>query len=246
MDATPQRVAIVTGGSKGIGRAIAEQLGASGLAITVNYAHDEKTAEEVANSIRSAGGQAVAVKADLSHATAAAELFDAAERAFGAVDVLVNNAGVMALGAVAEFDDIAFERLVATNLGGPFRMMREGARRLRPGGRIINLSSSVVGLYQPRYGAYAATKAGIEALSHVLAKELGPRGVTVNAVAPGPVATELFLNGKSADDLRAIAAMNPQGRLGRPEDIAEVVSFLASPEGGWVNGQVIRANGGVV
>jgi 3-oxoacyl-[acyl-carrier protein] reductase len=125
-------------------------------------------------------------------------------------------------------------------------MMREGARRLRPGGRIINLSSSVVGLYQPRYGAYAATKAGIEALSHVLAKELGPRGVTVNAVAPGPVATELFLNGKSADDLRAIAAMNPQGRLGRPEDIAEVVSFLASPEGGWVNGQVIRANGGVV
>jgi 3-oxoacyl-[acyl-carrier protein] reductase len=246
MNAKSQKVAIVTGGSKGIGRAIAERLSAAGLAIVVNYAHDDKAAEAVADSIRSGGGQAVAVRADLGQPTAAAELFDAAERAFGAVDVLVNNAGAMTLGGVAEFDDAAFERLVTTNLGGPFRMMREGARRLRPGGRIINLSSTVVGLYQPRYGAYAATKAGVEALTHVLAKELGARGVTVNAVAPGPVETELFLNGKSPDEVRAIVAMNPQGRLGRPEDIAEVVSFLASPEGGWVSGQVIRANGGVI
>jgi 3-oxoacyl-[acyl-carrier protein] reductase len=246
MDTKPQRVAIVTGASRGIGRAIAEQLSANGLAVVINYAHDQAAAADAVASIRAGGGQAVAVQADLGEPAAAAALFDAAEQAFGLADVLVNNAGVMTLGAVAELDDAAFERQLATNLTGAFRTMREAARRLADGGRIINLSSSVVGLYQPRYAAYAATKAGVEALTHVLAKELGRRGVTVNAVAPGPVETELFLDGKSAEEVRAITGMIPLGRLGRPEDIARVVSFLASPDSAWVNGQVIRANGGVV
>jgi len=133
-----------------------------------------------------------------------------------------------------------------TNLGGMFRGMREAARRLRDGGRIISFSSSVVGLYQPAYGVYAATKAAVEALTHILAKELGPRGITVNAVAPGPVATDLFLTGKSDEVVSAIERMNPFGRLGTPEDIARVVAFLAGPDGGWVNGQVIRTNGGTI
>jgi 3-oxoacyl-[acyl-carrier protein] reductase len=173
-------------------------------------------------------------------------LFDAAEQALGGLDVLVNNAGIMKLAPLAEMDVADFDRQIAVNLGGVFHCMREGARRLRDGGRIISFSSSVVGLYQPTYSVYAASKAGVEAMTHVLAKELGPRGITVNVVAPGPVATELFLNGKSEALVETITKMIPLGRLGRPADIAGVVSFLAGPDGGWVNGQVLRANGGTV
>ncbi|RUU42543.1 SDR family oxidoreductase, partial [Mesorhizobium sp. M6A.T.Ce.TU.002.03.1.1] len=165
---------------------------------------------------------------------------------FGGLDVLVNNAGIMKLAPLAGMDDADFDRQIAVNLGGVFRGMREGARRLRDGGRIISFSSSVVGLYQPSYGVYAATKAGVEAMTHVLAKELGTRGITVNVVAPGPVATELFLDGKSEALVETITKMIPLGRLGQPADIAGVVSFLAGPDGGWVNGQVLRANGGTV
>ncbi|MFT8243366.1 SDR family oxidoreductase [Roseomonas sp. BN140053] len=240
------RTALVTGGSRGIGAAIARRLGQDGVAVAVNYARGQAEAEAVVRDIAAAGGRAVAVEADLGTPGGAAALFDAAERALGPVDILVNNAGIMTLSPVAETTDAAFEAQLALNLGGVFRGMREAARRLRDGGRIISFSSSVVGFFQPGYGAYAATKAGVEALTHILAKELGARGITVNAVAPGPVETALFLHGKSEAQLDAITRMIPLGRLGQPEDIAGLVSFLAGPDSGWVNGQVLRANGGAI
>jgi 3-oxoacyl-[acyl-carrier protein] reductase len=173
-------------------------------------------------------------------------MFDTAEAACGGVDVLVNNAGIMKLSLLSEVDDAVFDQTIAINLKGVFNGLREAARRLRDGGRIVNFSSSVVGLYQPGYGIYAATKGAVEAMTHILAKELGPRRITVNAIAPGPVATELFLDGKDAATVDRIKQMNPLGRLGEVEDIADVVSFLVGPEGRWINGQVIRANGGVI
>jgi 3-oxoacyl-[acyl-carrier protein] reductase len=240
------RVAIVTGASRGIGAAIAERLAAGGIAVVVNYARGKDAAEQVVKRIEAAGGRALAAQGDIAGADTAAALFDAAERAFGGADILVNNAGTMELGAIAETTDTAFARQIEVNLTGVFRTLREAARRLRDGGRIVNFSSSVVGLYQPRYGAYAATKAAIEAMTHVLAKELAPRGITVNAVAPGPTETEMFLGGKSPEQLRAIAALNPFGRFGQPPEIAAAVAFLASPEASWVNGQILRVNGGVI
>lgn len=240
------RIAIVTGGSKGIGAAIARRLARDGFAVIVNYGHDAAPAAAVVGAIEAAGGRAVAVPADLGDPAGMRTLFDAAEQAFGGVDVLVNNAGMMQLSPIAETDDAQFERQVSLNLGGVFRGMREAAKRLRDGGRIVSFSSSVVGLYQPGYGVYAATKAGVEAMTHILAKELGPRGITVNAVAPGPVETELFMTGKSDAQVRAIAGANPFGRLGQPDDIAAAVAFLAGPDGGWINGQTLRANGGVI
>jgi len=244
--AAPNRTAIVTGASRGIGAAIAERLAHDGFAVVVNYSGSADAATALVAKIEAAGGRAVAVRADVADPAAVSALFDAAEQAFGGVQVLVNNAGVMTLSPVAETADDSFDRMVAVNLRGVFNGIREAARRLRAGGRIISFSSSVVGLYQPSYAVYAATKAGVEAMTHIVAKELGPRGVTVNVLAPGPVATELFLTGKSDELVAQIAKMNPFGRLGEPDDIARVVSFLASPDGGWVSGQVIRANGGVV
>jgi len=240
------RVAIITGASRGIGAAIAERLAASGIAVVVNYARGREAAEQVVAKIEAAGGRALAVQGDVAASDTAAALFDAAERAFGGADLLINNAGTMELGAIAETTDTAFARQIDVNLTGVFRTLREAARRLRDGGRIVNFSSSVVGLYQLRYGAYAASKAAIEAMTHVLAKELAPRGITVNAVAPGPTETEMFLGGKSDEQLRAIAAANPFGRFGQPPEIAAAVAFLASPEASWVNGQILRVNGGVV
>ncbi|HEX3984230.1 MAG TPA: SDR family oxidoreductase [Acidisoma sp.] len=241
-----RKVAIVTGGSKGIGAAIATRLAADGFAVVVNFARDQAAADQVLAAIAQGGGAAMAVPADIARPEAMAQLFERAEAEFGRVHVLVNNAGIMSLGPVAGCDDTNFERQVAVNLGGSFRGMREAANRLADGGRIINFSSSVVGLYQPGYGVYAATKAAVEALTHVLAKETAKRGITVNAVAPGPIETELFLKDKSEGQLQAIAATNPFGRLGQPEDIACIVAFLAGPDSGWVNGQIIRANGGVI
>jgi 3-oxoacyl-[acyl-carrier protein] reductase len=246
MDQQHRRSAIVTGASKGIGAAIASRLAADGIAVVVNYVRGRDAAEAVVSGITSAGGRAIAVGADIAQPSGIATLFDAAEAAFGGVDILVNNAGIMKLGPIAEIDDQTFDQQIATNVSGVFRGMREAARRMRDGGRIISFSSSVVGLYQPGYGVYAATKAAVEALTHILAKELGRRGITVNAVAPGPVATELFLGDKSAEQVSAIEKMNPLGRLGQPEDIARVIAFLAGPDAGWINGQVIRANGGVI
>ncbi len=245
MTTPSQRGAIVTGGSRGIGAAIARRLAQDGIAVAINYASGRDAADALV-AIEAAGGHAIAVQADLVDPATPSLLFDAAERAFGGVDILVNNAGVMELGPLAEMTDAAFARQMSINLESVFRSLREAARRLRDGGRIVNFSSSVVGLYQPGYGVYAATKAAVEAMTHILAKELGGRRITVNAVAPGPVETRLFMDGKSEQQVRAIAAMNPFGRLGQPDDIAGVVAFLAGPDSGWINGQIIRANGGVI
>lgn len=214
--------------------------------MVVNYANGKEAADAVVSEIARKGGKAIAVQADLSAPEGARHLFDRAEQEFGGVDVLVNNAGVMALSPVAKTTDEAFAAHLSLNVGGVFRGMREAAIRLREGGRIISFSSSVVGLYQPGYGVYAATKAAVEALTHVLAKEVAAKGITANCVAPGPVATELFLTGKSEELVANIAKMSPFGRLGEPEDIACVVRFLAGSESGWINGQTIRANGGVI
>jgi 3-oxoacyl-[acyl-carrier protein] reductase len=241
-----RRTAIVTGASRGIGAAVAERLAADGHALIVNYAGDAAAAAEVVERIGEQGGTALAVQGDVSDAAAVAALFDRAEAEFGGVDVLVNNAGVMQLATFADADDALFDRTVAINLKGVFNGMREAARRLRNGGRIISFSSSVVGLYRPTYGMYGATKGGVEAMTHVLANELRGRAITVNAIAPGPVATAMLHDGRPQEVLDALADMSPLERLGTPEDIAAVVSFLAGPDGGWINGQVLRANGGII
>ncbi|MGN2250491.1 SDR family oxidoreductase [Frateuria sp. GZRe14] len=246
MSTQQQKVALVTGASRGIGAAIAERLARDGFRVVVNYAGDAAPAEALVRSIEQGGGKAVAAQADVGDATAVRRLFDAAEAAFGGVDVLVNNAGIMNLAPIAETDDASFDRHIAVNLRGTFNTLREAARRMHEGGRIINLSSSTVGLLMPSYGVYAATKAAVEAMTGVLAKELRGRGITVNAVAPGPTATRLFLDGKSPELVDHLAKLAPLERLGQPEDIAAVVAFLAGPDGGWINGQTLRANGGIV
>jgi 3-oxoacyl-[acyl-carrier protein] reductase len=246
VDTSQKKVAIITGASRGIGAAITRRLSEDGFAVVVNYAGSASAATALVQEIESGGGQAITAQADVSDPKAVQRLFDAAETAFRGIDVLVNNAGIMKLARLAEADDATFDQTVAINLKGVFNTLREAAQRLRDGGRIVNLSSSVVGLYQPAYGIYAATKAAVEAMTHVLAKELGPRRITVNAVAPGPVATELFLKDKDGATIESIKRMNPFGRLGEAEDIARVVSLLVDPDGGWVSGQVVRVNGGVI
>jgi 3-oxoacyl-[acyl-carrier protein] reductase len=246
MNGDTNKVAIVTGGSRGIGAAIAERLARDGFTVVVNYAGSAKAAEALVARIEAAGGKAIPAQADVSDPAAVARLFDAAQAAFGGVDVLVNNAGVMTLASIAEADDALFDSQIAINLKGVFNTLREASRRLREGGRIINLSSSVVGLYQPTYAVYAATKAGVEAMTHVLSRELRGRAITVNAIAPGPTATALFLDGKPQAAIDALAKLAPLERLGQPEDIAAAVAFLAGPDGAWINGQILRANGGII
>ncbi len=238
------RTAIVTGASRGIGAALAKRLAADGFQTVINYSASVAEAEAVAAAIEASGGKAKAIPADVAEPAAVRLLFDQAEAAFGPVDVLVNNAGILTNALLAEVTDADFHRLISVNLVGTFNGMREGAKRVRDGGRIINLSTSIIGAYLPTYSAYVATKAAVEAMTHVLAKELGSRRVTVNAVAPGPVATDLFLAGRSEELIKRLTADIPLGRLGQPDDIAGVVSFLASSDSGWVNGQIIRANGG--
>lgn len=241
------KTAIVTGASRGIGATVVERLAKDGFRVVVNYSGAAEAAEAVVTRVKAVGGQAIAIQADVSDATAVGALFDAAQSEFGGIDVLVNNAGIMTPGGpLAETSDEFFDRHMAINLKGTFNGLREAARRLRSGGRIINFSSSVVGLYQPNYSVYVATKAAVEAMTHVLAKELRGRNITVNAVAPGPVATTLFLDGKTQQAIDQYAKLAPLERLGQPEDIANVVSFLGGPDGGWVNGQVIRVNGGIL
>jgi 3-oxoacyl-[acyl-carrier protein] reductase len=246
MTSETDKVAIVTGASRGIGVAIAERLARDGFTVVVNYAGSQAPAEALVRRIEAAGGHALAAQADVADAGAVARMFDAAEAAFGGVDVLVNNAGIMKLATLAESDDALFDSQIAVNLKGSFNTLRQAARRLRHGGRIVNFSTSVVGTRLETYGIYTATKAAIEAMTAILAKELRGRAITVNAVAPGPTATDLFLAGKSPELIERMAKMNPLERLGTPEDIAAVVAFLAGPDGGWVNGQVLRANGGMV
>jgi len=244
--ASSGKVALVTGASRGIGAAIARRLAADGFAVIVNHAGSAGAAERLSAEIEQAGGKALTVQADVSQPGQVARMFDSAEAAFGGVDVLVNNAGIMKLARLAESDDALVDSQIAVNLKGTINTLREAARRLRDGGRIVNLSTSVVGLKLETYGVYAATKAAVETLTAILSRELRGRAITVNAIAPGPTATALFLDGKSPELIERMARMNPLERLGTPEDIAAAVAFLAGPDGGWINGQVLRANGGMV
>lgn len=239
------KVAIVTGASRGIGADIARRLAADGFALAINYVSNAAEAAALVAALQALGARAVAIQGDVSRPEDARRLFDATEQAFGQVDVLVNNAGIMIPGAIMEMSDEQFERQFAVNTKGTFNMLREAGQRLRQGGRIVNFSTTALALNMPGYAIYNGSKAAVEAFTRVFAKELRGRDITVNAVAPGPVETELFLNGKSEALVAQLANAAPLGRLGQPNDIARVVSFLAGPDGGWVNGQVLRANGGV-
>jgi 3-oxoacyl-[acyl-carrier protein] reductase len=242
------QVAIVTGSSRGIGAAVAKRLAADGLAVIVNYAGRSSDANKVVEEIQAAGGRAAAIRADVSVPAEVAAMFDQAISLFGGVDVLINNAGIMQPGmtTLADTDDDLFDRLVAINLKGTFNTMRIAARKLRQGGRIVNFSSSVKALALPGYSIYAATKAAVETMTNIFAKELRGRNITVNAVAPGPTATDLFLKDKTPEQIAHLAKLAPMERLARPDDISAAVSFLVGPDGSWVDGQTLRVNGGIV
>jgi len=239
------KIAIVTGASRGIGAAVAQRLARDGFALAVNYASSPAQAESLVAELKAAGGKAIAVKADVASAHEVRAMFDAVEAQLGKVDVLVNNAGVLKTLPLAEHSDAQYDQTFDINVRGTFNTLREAAARLNGGGRIVNFSSTTLALNMPGYAIYNATKAAVEAFTHVFAKELRGRSITVNAVAPGPIATSLFLDGKTEEQVQAFAKMPPLQRLGQPEDIASVVSFLAGPDAGWVNGQILRANGGV-
>jgi len=238
------RVAIVTGASRGIGRAVALRLAKDGFSVVINYAGNESSAAALAREIADAGGKACTVQANVSVAADVERLYATAQREFGQVDVVVNSAGVMSVTQIAQGNVDAFDHMIATNLRGTYLMMSQAAQVLPDGGRFIAFSSSVLAKNFPGYGAYIASKAGVEGLVRVFANELRGRNVTVNAVAPGPVATEMFLNGKSPELIDQIAKQAPLERLGEPDEIANVVSFLSGPDGRWVNAQVVRVNGG--
>src|SRR5919107_2489564 len=243
---TEKKSVIVTGASRGIGRAVATRLASEGFSVAVNYAGNAIKAEEVVAEIKSAGGQAIAVQADVARGADVESLFKEAMDTFGGINVVVNCAGIMPLSPIAGGDLELFDKVVATNLRGTFVVLGQAARQVSAGGRIIAFSSSVIAKAFPTYGPYIASKAGVEGLVRVLANKLGGREITVNAAAPGPVATELFLTGKEEAQIEQLRKLSPLERLGQPEDIANLVSFLAGPDGGWVNGQVLRANGGFV
>ena len=238
------KTAIVTGASRGIGAGIAKALADAGAAVVVNYAHNRAAADAVVSAIQAVGGAAIAHRADVSRAGEVGALFDAAIGRFGAVHVLVNNAGIMINGSLEDTTDADFDRTFDVNVRGVFNTLRESARRLEHGGRIVNLSTTVTRLLLPGYGTYAASKGAVEQLTRVFAREMGPRGITVNSVSPGPTHTELFTQGKSAETIQRLAAMSAFGRIAEPEDIARVVVFLASDEAAWITGQNIGANGG--
>lgn len=246
MTSTEQKVALVTGASRGIGRAIALQLAADGFAVVVNYAGNTALAEEVVADIEAKGGRALAVQADIADGDAVVHLFEQTLATFGRLDVVVNNAGMMQMAKMTSDNVAILDRTLAINLRGSWLVMAKAAETLGEGGRIIALSSSVLGKSFPGYGAYIASKAGVEGLVKVLANELRGRNIAVNAVAPGPVGTALFFEGKSEEQIQTIANLAPFERLGQPEEIADVVSFLAGPQGRWINGQILRANGGMV
>jgi len=240
------KTALVTGASGGIGRAIALRLAADGFAVAVHYAGKPDTANQVVREIEQAGGRAVAVQGDVAEPEQMRAVFDAATQLTGAIDVVVHSAGIMSNLPIAGGELAQFDRLIRTNLRGAFVVLGEAAQRVPSGGRIIALSTSVIGKAFPTYGPYIASKAGVEGLVHVLANELRGRNVAVNAIAPGPVGTELFYQGKSEQQIAQIANLAPMERLGTPDDIASAVAFLAGPDGGWVNAQVLRVNGGMV
>ena len=248
MDTNTSKVAIVTGASRGIGRAIALRLAQDNIAVVVNYAHRASDADDVVQAIEAAGGRAIALQGDVANASDCARLFDATEAQFGGVDIVINNAGVIQPGTtmLADTDDALYERIFAINTRGTFNMLRLAATRMRSNGRIVNFSSSVIGLALPGYAIYAGSKAAVETFTNIFAKELRGKGISVTAVAPGPTATDLFMEGKTPELIERLGKMAPLERLGTPDDIAGTVAFLVGPQGAWVNGQTLRVNGGIV
>ncbi|MFH8698571.1 SDR family oxidoreductase [Streptomyces chartreusis] len=238
------RVALVTGGSGGIGRAVAERLASDGMAVGVHYAGNKAKADETVAAITSSGGRSVAVGGDVADEHAMSAAFDAVEREFGGIDVVVNTAGIMILSPIATLDLDDLDRMHRTNIRGTFVVSQQAARRVRGGGAIVNFSTSVTRLQFPTYGAYVASKGAVEAMTLVLARELRGKDITVNAVAPGPTATQLFLEGKDETTIDNLSKAAPLERLGTPQDIAEAVAFLVGPAR-WINGQVLYANGGI-
>ena len=245
MSTLSNKTALVTGSSRGIGATIAKSLAAAGARVVVNYAGRADAADAVVKEIAAAGGEALAVQADVSKAGEVKALFDRAEERFGKVNILVNNAGVIVYKLIADTTDEDFDRVLNINVRGVFYALREAATRLENGGRVINFSTTVTRMMLPTYGAYAASKGAVEQMTRVFAKEVGARGITVNAVSPGPTNTELFNEGKSPEVIQRMAALAALNRIGEPEDIARVVTFLASDEAGWISGQILPVNGGV-
>lgn len=239
------KVAIVTGSSRGIGRAIALRLSQEGASVVVNYAKGAEAAQDVVSAIEAAGGKALAVQADVSKTAEICNLFDRALETYSQVDILVNNAGVILYKPVAEVTEAEFDNLFAINVKGTFFACQEAAKRMADGGRIVNFSSSTTAMLLPTYGAYVATKGAVEQLTRSLAKELGDRQITVNVISPGPTDTELFTFGKTAEQIQRFTQMTALGRIGKVEDIADVTAFLCTEEARWITGQNIRVNGGI-
>lgn len=240
-----QKVALITGASRGIGAAIARRLVAGGFAVAINYSSSANEANALVKAIEQSGGVAVAIRADVANSGQVKDMFEQVRQQLGEIDVLVNNAGILKTAPLGESSDALFDQTFAINVRGVFNTLREAAKHLKTGGRVVNLSSTTLALDLPGYAIYNGTKAAVEAFTRVFAKELRGRQISVNSVAPGPVATGLFLAGKSEEQIANFANMPALERLGQPSDIAGIVAFLAGPEGGWINGQTIRANGGL-
>ena len=241
---TTRRVALVTGGSGGIGKAVVERLAADGFALAVHYAGNKARADELVEEITASGGQAITVSGDVADEREMEAAFKAVEAAFGGIDVVINTAGIMVLAPIADMNLDDLDRMHRTNIRGTFVVAQQAARRVRSGGAIINVSTSVTRTQLPAYAAYVASKAAVQSIALILARELRGKDITVNTVAPGPVATPLFLEGKDGATVAHFAKATPLERLGEPRDVAESVAFLAGPAR-WVNGQVLYTNGGL-